>query len=66
MLRSMALLRTDVSCISSQCSSVASYDYFTSSQIFITLMMEALSSSETWILTRATLRNIPGDAILHY
>jgi hypothetical protein len=36
-----------------------------SSPILVTLIMEALRSSETSVLTRTTLRNISADGILH-
>jgi hypothetical protein len=73
MLRRVALVRTDVSeepsafiiSISSQRASVARCGYVPSSPFLGTLMMEAISSYETFLHTRAIRRNIPEDDILH-
>jgi hypothetical protein len=51
MLRYVALLRTDV---------------VSSSLILVTLIMEALRSSDTSVLTRAARRNNPENCILQY
>jgi hypothetical protein len=52
MLRRGALERTD-------------FSEELSSPILVILMMDTLDYSETSVLTRATWRNIPEDAILH-
>jgi hypothetical protein len=57
MLCRVALVRTDVS---EELSSVVA-----SKPNVVTLVQEALSSSETSVLARATRRNIPEDTVLH-
>jgi hypothetical protein len=61
MLRYVALVRTDVS----EELSPSIIRVTRICELGTTLMKEAQSSSETSVLTRATRRNIPGDAILH-
>jgi hypothetical protein len=60
MLRRVALVRTDVSEVPG-----ASIRVTRIGELLDTLMKEALGSTETSILTRATRHNIPEETILH-
>jgi hypothetical protein len=61
MLRLVVLVKPDVS----EELSTSMINVVPNSSILVTLIMDALSSSATSVLSRATRRNIPEDGFIH-